>query len=569
MIIFKTIRFKNFQSYGNAWNEINLDEHQLTAINGVNGAGKTSVSNALTFALFGKTINNVTKSKLVNAINGKGLLVEVEFENNNTPYMVRRGLKPNIFEIYRNGELINQESHVNDYQKILEDQILRMNYQSFIQCAFIGSVSFVPFFELPAVKRREVVEALLDVQVLSVMNDILKTKVQSNNQQISDIEYKINTIKSRCDSEMAIIRSLRDARQNNIEKITNHILEKEKELETHIASIEKLEKIVSNREKIETMSKSFTDSHNDLSVRQKTLAKALKDAQKELKFIESHDYCPICHQGIGEEHRTKISEGFKKSISETQANIAQYESEASELAEKEKKFSIVYKKFTEANRQLANENYAVASLNREINRLKKELETPLNNEDIQSHEEKVKDYVLEAKEVVEQKKELYAEKGVLEQASLLLKDNGIKAEIVKQYLPIINRMINHYLETMEFYITVELAEDFSETIKARDRDVFSYQNLSQGERRRLDLAILFTWRHIANLKNSCSANTLILDEIDQGLDLEGFNIVMRLFRSLENTNIFITSHRENVHEFPFDKVITMVKKNQFSVIEEV
>lgn len=569
MIVFKKIRFKNFKSYGNAWSEVDLNRDQLTAILGQNGGGKSTILDAINFALYGKSFNSAQKSKIINSINGKNCVVELEFETNGSDYKVIRGMKPNVFEIRRNDKLITQAANTKDYQSVLEKQILKMSMKNFTQTVLVGMASFIPFMELSATDRRTIIENILGVGILTTMNGLLKTKIQQNESELNGINHELAKIRIKLDSEKLLIETLKKNHSVNAEKIEAKIGKSEEEISKHEEKLKKLNEAYSKCGILSDNYKKFKDQETSLLSEKSALNSSIKSLNKDIKFVTSHDNCPFCKQGISDEHKRSISENLGKDVEETTKKLDEIAAKLEKMADKEKRFTEAMNKMNLVSSKISEENTAVTMLNREISSLRKELSKSKALDDVKEHEDNVRSLAVDAKDRIETKRDLVQKNAIMSMASVLLKDSGIKTAVVNQYLPTINRLVNQYLADMDFFLSFELDSQFNETIKARDRDDFTYQNLSQGERRRLDLAILFTWRRIAMLRNSCATNLLVVDEVlDSSLDEEGINMAMNLFRSFKDSNIFVISHRETIQDARFDRIIRIKKERQFSVISE-
>lgn len=569
MIVFKKVRFRNFKSYGSAWSEVDLNRDQLTAILGQNGGGKSTILDAINFALYGKSFNSAQKSKIINSINGKNCAVELEFETNGSDYRVVRGMKPSVFEIYRNGKLITQSANAKDYQSILEKQILKMSMKNFTQTVLVGMASFIPFMELSATDRRTIIENILGVGILTTMNGILKTKIQQNDSDLNEINHELAKIRIKLDSEKLLIETLKKNHIVNAEKIEAKISGNEAEISKHEEKLKKLSEAYSKSGLLSDKYRKFKEQETALLSDKSSLASSIKSANKDIRFVTSHDNCPFCKQGISGEHKRMISENLGKEVETTTKKLDEIASKLEKMAEKGKRFAEAMDKMNAVSSKISEENTAISMLNREISNLRKELSKSETLDDVKEHEDNVRSLASDARERIEAKRDLVQKDAVMSMATVLLKDSGIKTAVVNQYLPTINRLVNQYLADMDFFLSFELDSQFNETIKARDRDDFTYQNLSQGERRRLDLAILFTWRRIAMLRNSCATNLLVVDEVlDSSLDEEGINMAMNLFRSFKDSNIFVISHRETIQDARFDRIIRIRKERQFSVISE-
>lgn len=568
MIIFKRITYRNFLSTGNVANTIELNKHPSTLIAGKNGEGKSTILCALTFALFGKPFRNINKGQLVNSINGKNCLVEIDFETNGKDYTVKRGIKPNVFEIWCEGEMINQDAALKDYQKALEQQILKLNYKTFTQVVILGSATFVPFMQLSSVQRREVIEDILDIKVFSLMNTILKDKASSVKDHIQRVENDIVNHKKMIASQKKLIEVLESNRQNLIDGIQSKIDANN-------------EQIKSTQDKIKEVSSSMESlrSKADTSEVTKALAAAnkmkfkigstLDTCNHTVEFFTENATCPTCSQNIAEEHKEGVLSDINKKIKEHQAKLEQVESALTKLD----------KQLDKANKyadQLRDYSIEISTLTSRINmftssnqELQKEIEeTSADVVNLTEEKTRMKQLAEEAINLVNTKSNLLDERQLHEVASALLKDTGIKTAIIREYLPVMNKLINKYLSAMDFFVKFELDESFQEVIKSRGRDAFTYASFSEGEKRRLDLAILFTWRQIAKMKNSVNTNLMILDEIlDGALDGAGIDYFLSIMNQFgDQTNIFVISHKVDQMVDRFDHVIRVEKKNDFSVI---
>lgn len=555
MIYFEKLRWKNFLSTGNSFSEVDFTRSPSTLIVGDNGAGKSTFLDALCFGLFNKPFRNINKPQLVNSVNEKGLEVEVEFRSGKHQYKVRRGVKPNFFEIYRNDEMIDQDAALRDTQKYLEESILNLNYKSFTQIVILGSASFTPFMQLPAHIRREVIEDILDIQIFTTMNGLLKEQLTGLQGEIRDIEADVEVSKQKAEIQKQYIDTLES---NKAEKITE-IEGKIDELDTTITELQataaskseqatKLGDPETKRRKLEKFKDKFQSQVNKLN--------------KELEFYEEHDDCPTCKQGIPHEHKETIQQERQEKIKEINEASSELDSEFSELDR-------LIVEFTELQNDVIETNNEITSNQRYLQRLHAELgDTRKRTADIETEQEKL---VTLAKEVTSKNKirsNKNQEMHYMTAASALLKDSGIKTRIIKQYLPAINSLANKYLAAMDFFVNFNLDEKFNETIKSRGRDKFSYASFSEGEKQRIDLALLFTWRTIAKMKNSAATNLLILDEVfDSSLDNNGTDYVMTLLNTIgEDTNVFVISHKGDQLFDKFRSVIKFEKKQNYSVM---
>ena len=568
MIVFEKIRWKNFLSTGNVFTEVDLTTHKTNLIIGSNGAGKSTVLDALTFSLFGKPFRKINKPMLVNSINEKGCEVEVEFSIGKNEFKIIRGIKPNTFEIYQNGQMIDQSSTAVDYQKQLEQNILKMNYKSFTQIVVLGSSTFVPFMKLPVASRREIIEDILDIQIFSVMNTLLKDKVRDNNEEIKELEYqlKLSTdkielqknymlelekkTKSEIEKKEAIIETLRQdkaAALKNVADQTVVLTDYNTELKTLADNKKKLKQLNTFRVKIQ---------------------QKINACKKETEFFINNHVCPTCTQEIGQDFRDlKINEGdeelmtLEKGFTDLEKSIEQEE-------KRESKFMELSEQIVEINSIINQLNYEITSLDQQIGNRETEIEdlnAPTSSK--KAEFEKLSAYVDEKKSIKDKFITSKKDKDTLSVAGQLLKDNGIKSRIIKRYLPAMNKLIGDYLRRMDFYVNFTLDENFEETIKSRYRDIFTYESFSEGEKARIDLALLLTWRSIAKLKNSVDTNLLILDEIfDGSLDQNGSSELGWILRNFDdNTNVFVISHKESL-EGKFDRTLKFEKVKNFSVV---
>ena len=570
MITFEKIRFKNFKSFGNNWNEIDFRRSQLTGVGGSNGAGKTaSLLDSLCFVLYGKTFSGIPKGKLVNSINNKNCVVEVQFETNGNHYKVVRGLKPSIFQIYKNDHLLTEESNTRDYQSVLENQILKIQLKNFMQTIVVGTASYIPFMELNANDRRQVVENILGVSILTSMNNAVKEDVNVNKNKLYDLQYQIQNLKITIDSEQAIVETLKQSEQKNQQTIEQQISQLQSQIQDHIQQVKQLQADGEKLQQVVDKYDQFINIVAKISINLAKIGSEIDRIDSQIKFFTNNESCPICHQSLDQHYKQKVNEQLQASRQlldeKKEAEIAKQNA----FNEQQRRFDKFVEDYRSIINQINHHNATIQLLTNQIHNLQA---THIDNSsavEIVEKERSILENTIKYKDLVIDQQHLEVEKNTLEQAQVVLKDSGIKTAVVNLYLPIINQMINKYLSDMDFYISFELDNQFNETIKARHRDDFAYQNLSQGERRRLDLAILFTWRYIAELKNSCSTNLLIIDEIlDSSLDAEGINIAMNMFRKLGNdVNLFVISHRENIVDFQFDRVIKISKNGQFSEVE--
>lgn len=568
MLIFHKIRFKNFKSYGNVFTEVDFQKNQLTGIVGKNGNGKSTINDAICFALYGKTITNIPKAKLVNSINGKGTLVEIEFNADGREIMVRRGIKPNVFEIYRDGKLIEEESNVRDYQELLETQILKVCMKNFMQTIVVSTTSYIPFMELTASDRRLVIENILGVGILSDMNGILKTKLQENVSVGKELDYQKNILQTKIESTKRIIETLKDTKKENEDSIKRQIEELQNTIVSHEETIAKLTEQIDKRKPVVDKYNDFLNHKRQLQLQKESVISSIKESLKMVEFLKKHDTCPVCGQNITDEHRKPYLDNADIVKKDIKQKVDSIDATLNEMIEKEEKYLTIIEQYNEYCRNISIENANISSINRQINGLYSQMSSDDVSVKLQGYVDEVYTNGQKLTEVCDSIEKNTVENGIITQCGLLLKDSGIKTAVVNQYLPIINQMINKYLADMDFFLSFELDEKFNETIKSRHRDEFTYQNLSQGEKRRLDLAIMFTWRYISQLRNSCNSSLIIIDELlDNSLDEQGVECVMKMLKAMENSNVFIISHRETIQDIGFENVIKIKKDGQFSVIE--
>lgn len=567
MIIFKTIRWKNFLSTGNQFTEIKLDRSPTTLIVGENGGGKSTMLDALCFSLFGKPFRNINKPQLVNSINKKQLLVEVEFQSGRKSYKIVRGIKPNLFEIYVDGDLINQDAAARDYQKYLEESILKLNYKSFTQIVILGSASFTPFMQLPSGTRREIIEDLLDIQIFTTMNAVLRDKVNDLKDRLSMADNKLEVLKQKASIQKEYVDTLEANREKRVDEILARIRNGE-------SQIEHLSTLVAGLESEKTESEEARAALGDLTAKQKKLeqfktkfSSQLRDIQKEISFYEETDDCPSCKQKIPHEHKSSLVDERKdkmQTLNEGMEKLSEEFERLQELLEKDQEIS---REIAEFNNKILSSNSEIIVQQRLIQALNLELSDITNKTgDIEAEKTKLKTYAKEVLAQNEEKAKLNEEKHYMDAVSTLLKDTGIKTKIIRQYLPVINKLVNKYLQAMDFFVQFNLDEKFDETIKSRHRDDFSYASFSEGEKQRIDLALLFTWRTIAKMKNSVATNLLILDEVfDSSLDNNGTDYVMSLLDTIgEDTNLFVISHKGDQLFDKFRSLIKFEKKNNYS-----
>ena len=570
MIIFKKIRWKNFLSTGNVFSEVDLRSAKTNLIVGNNGAGKSTILDALTFSLFGKPFRKINKPLLVNSINEKDCLAEIEFTIGKSEYKVIRGIKPNKFEIYCNGQLWNQEASAVDQQKNFEANVLKMNYKSFTQIVVLGSSTFVPFMRLPLAQRREIIEDILDIQVFSTMNVLLKDKVRENNEQIKSFDYQLHLLGEKIDLQKKYMLELEKKTKEEITRKQNKIAElmtEENDQHNEVARLSSEVEIHSKEMEDLSASKTKLKKLNTFLFK---IQSKLNSCQKEHQFFTENHVCPTCTQDLSDDFRmNKIAEG-EGELNNLQTGIEDLMNAIANEEERENEFTRLSQVVLSLNSSITQANYQITSLRKTIGDIETEIkELEGTNPDKKAEFVKLEGLVTEKKDCAKTFAEYKQERDTLLAASQLLKDNGITTRIIKTYLPAMNQLINQYLQRMDFYVNFTLDENFEEIIKSRYRDVFSYDSFSEGEKARIDIALLLTWRSIAKLKNSVDTNLLILDEIfDSSLDQQGGSDLGWILRNFdENINVYVISHRENL-DGKFDRTLTAVKEKNFSVIQE-
>ena len=567
MITFKTIRWKNLLSTGNAFTEIQLNKTKSTLIIGDNGAGKSTILDALTFVLFGKPFRSVNKHQLVNSVNQGGTVVEVEFSIGSKEYIVKRGIKKNFFEIWQNDQMLNQDASIRDYQEYLEKTVLKLNYKSFTQIVVLGSSSFIPFMQLKASDRRTIIEDLLDIEIFSVMNQLLKIKVGINKEDMGTVDVSLGLAKGEEKATQHLIDKLKENKTKQISKNKKDIKQHETYLKNYQESINEI------NEKIEGFTESISDETkirteiNKLLDYQKGIEKGIIKYEEDMEFYEQNSHCDTCEQEIPQEHRDKMIEQFHGKMHEMSGGLVQLGHKLDDQQVRVDEIDKIHNSIQECKGDIAKNQNSIQACTQYINKVSNQIdEISQMADDIDSKKPALEKIKEDIKIYISKKEALSNEKYLYELAGTLLKDGGIKSRIIKQYLPIINKYINLNLGKLDFYVSFELDEGFNETIRSRYRDEFTYASFSEGEKMRIDLALLFTWRAIAKLKNSVNTNLLILDEVfDSSLDATGTDEFLKILYDLTgDVNVFVISHKGDILYDRFKSTIKFDKHKNFS-----
>lgn len=571
MIHFKLCRWKNFLSTGNDFTEIQFDRSPTTLIVGQNGAGKSTLLDALSFGLFGKSHRDIKKDQLINSINKKHCVVEVEFKIGSSDFRIHRSIKPGKFEIYQNGNLINQSSSARDYQKFLEQNILKLNHKSFHQVVVLGSSSFIPFMQLPSHSRREVIEDLLDINIFSKMNSLLKERNGKIREEINDLSHQVELANAKIQSQNKYISNLEGLNEDQIDSKRKEIRDNNKKITEIFEESKDLgEGLTASMDE----DSSHYDKLNDQLLQFKSKDMQYKNDITQLvktsKFYEEHDDCPTCDQVISEEKKAEKQEELKQTAiriqdDKTKASVAMKELNAS-ISTVLDSLNILKEK----QQTILQNNQRIAFFQGDIDKIQKEINSLSGQSgDLKNAKEEL-DELRDSKDSVNERKLAYLEERTYNEViGEMLKDTGIKTKVIKQYLPVMNKMINQYLQVLDFFVAFHLDESFNETIKSRHRDAFNYSSFSEGEKQRIDLSLLFTWRQVAKMKNSAATNLLILDEtFDSSLDVDGVDSLTKILDTLEDgSNVFIISHKGDVLENKFRSKIEFIKERNFSKVK--
>ena len=567
MIQFRKVRYRNFLASGDRFTEIDLDQTKTTLVVGQNGAGKSTLLDAVSFGLFGKAHRNINKPQLVNTINGKQCVVEVEFDIGNTQYKIVRGIKPVKFEIIVNGTLMNQNSHNKEYQKILENNILKLTHKTFHQVVVLGSSSFTPFMQLTTAQRREVIEDLLDINVFSKMNMLLKEKNAILREKTNQILHSIEINETKTEAQKKYIRDLSKL-NNDVRKEKEAAIEKLKEekaeLTSEIADLNKKHTEVADklnkqwieaREAVLNLEKAETETLT-------TIKSLVKDAQ----FYEKNETCPTCEQDINDELKERKLEEAKAEANQLQSRLTQIESDRTSASSHLEKCEEELAEVVKWSHQMVDHQDRIDRIDHDIEQAQWDIEDDKSHGDLAAANDDFDKLMTEHHELIGDKAKLTDQAAYNSVISEMLKDSGIKTKIINQYVPVINQLVNQYLQILDFYVHFDLDNQFNEVIRSRHRDEFSYESFSEGEKQRIDLSLLFTWRHVAKMKNSISTNLLILDEtFDSSLDEAGIENLLKILHTLgDDTNVFIISHKGEILDGKFERKLEYTKQNNFS-----
>ena len=571
MIVFERVRFKNFLSYGNNWTEIELNTHKDTLIVGENGAGKSTFLDALSYGLYMKPFRKVNNPQLVNSINKKHLKVEVEFTVGGNHYKVSRGHAPRTFEVYQNGDLLNQDAHTKDYQKVLEQQILKMNYKSFTQIVVLGSRNFVPFMQLSTTDRKTVIEDLLDIQIFSTMAALLKDKLSENRQELQSIEYEINLVEEKISVQEDYIVQVNQDKQQQLDKVKDQIESKRNDMDRlskELAEVEaRAEELYEQCEPLESVSNRV----QQLLTLEGQIETKIKKLKRQLEFYENNDECSTCGQKIDADFKRDVSANTSSSIVETEEGLSELDKQIQTNSNRVQDLKRVQDEARSAEGRAGAIKAEISSIRSIVESMEQDVhESKSATGNSKDAEQKLETLQENLEEIQKKKTYLRQKQSIYNTAQILLKDTGIKSRIIKQYVPVMNKLINKYLAAMAFFVHFHLDEEFKETIRSRHRDDCAYASFSEGEKMRIDLSLLFTWRAIAKLKNSASTNLLIMDEIfDSSLDSSGTDEFLKIIKELtSDTNIIIISHKTDQLLDKFSNVVRFEKHKNFSRIAE-
>ncbi|HAY88320.1 MAG TPA: hypothetical protein DCY51_02640 [Bacteroidetes bacterium] len=572
MIHFRYLRWKNILSTGDSFTEIKLDKAKSTLIVGENGAGKSTILDALSYSLYGKPFRKINKNQMINSINGKGAEVQVEFSIGKHEYKIIRGIKRHgsaKFEVYKDEELINQDAAARDYQEMLEKNILKLNHKSFSQIVVLGSSTFVPFMQLPSTHRREVIEDLLDIQIFSVMNGILKDKVAANKTEILDSSYKIELVENKIEMQEGYIEEQKNNNEKRINEGKVKIAKTETEKKTYNDSSKDLLKEVTELQLNQSDISAVKERKKKLEQIEFKLNDKINTLKNDIEFYSNNDDCPTCKQNIDHDFKCSTVDGKQETLQQTTDGFEKLRAEYDKINNKLEEIEGVQTRISGLQTEISNNTSQVNALDKIIMSIQEDINNISGDGDRQEGDaSKLEDLNVELKGIHKLKEKLTEDKTLLDVASTILKDSGIKTRIIKQYVPVMNKLINKYLAAMEFFVQFELDENFNETIRSRFRDEFSYASFSEGEKMRIDLALLFTWRAVAKLRNSVSTNLLIMDEVfDSSLDSSGTEEFLKILNDLtSDANVFIISHKGDQLIDKFHNIIKFEKVKNFSRI---
>ena len=567
MILFKKIRWRNFLSTGNNFTEINLKESQTSLIIGSNGAGKSTILDALTFSLFNKPFRKITKGQLVNTVNEKECLVEVEFDIGKTEWKVVRGIKPNVFEIYKNKTVLNQSSAAADQQKWLEEQVLKLNYKSFTQIVILGSASFVPFMQLNAPVRREVIEDLLDIKIFSVMSLLLRERMRGTNERIRELSIRKDLLEEKIDMQNSFIQELEETGKKNVKSKKDKIVTLSRAVNENKSELEKLTEQLDVVNKDIEMSSGSNKKLRKLGNLRGKLSQKVSTITKEHKFFTDNVTCPTCTQSIDEELRIDRINDANSKAKELEKGYEELEEAIRLEEERENQFKEFTKEASKLTHEISKTSTRISGLENQTREIEQEIQTITEQLKNRTSERNALEKLLGEQEGLQKEQSKETERNVYNEfAHALMKDGGVKSKIIKRYLPLMNQQINKYLQLMDFYINFSLDEEFKESVKSPVHDKFVYESFSEGEKMRIDLALLFTWREIARMKNSANTNLLILDEIfDSSLDGFGTEYFTKIIKYVvSDANVFVISHKTDDLIDQFDRVIKFDKLKGFS-----
>jgi DNA repair exonuclease SbcCD ATPase subunit len=571
MITFQNIKWKNFLSTGNTFTEVNFQEHHTNLIIGTNGAGKSTILDALTFVLFNKPFRKINKPMLVNSVNERECLVEIEFEINNRQYVVRRGIKPTVFDIVVNGVELHREADDRAMQRILEENILKLNYKSFTQIVILGSSNFVPFMQLTTANRREVIEDLLDIRIFSAMNNIVKDKLREKKDQVKSLELKKDNLKDKMKMQQSFIEELENRGNANINTNKEKIANLDSEVGIYMNENAKTEEKIFAYSKEQEDVIGAGDKLVKLNNLKGKLSQKVSTITKEHKFFTENTVCPTCTQNIEEEFRLNRIADAQNKAKELQKGFQELEETIKLEQERERQFTVLSKEITKLNHEISQNNTRISLNQRQIRDLESEIQTITQNlANRNTEHEKLEEFQTNLQKTFEDLSKKKEEIVYYDFAYSLLKDDGVKTKIIKKYLPFINQQVNRYLQMMDFYINFHLDEEFNETVKSPIHEDFSYSSFSEGEKARIDLSLLFAWREVARVKNSVNCNILLFDEVfDSSLDGFGADEFLKIIRYVvKDTNVFVISHKSDLQD-KFDTTFKFEKKNGFSYKTEV